>query len=120
MIAFDRHAVSGLHTILETVPIEIATVDQLGDLLFALEDHAELGFFLGQIDGPVEQRFVMDHAPRLHPAGGGDDAFRRSQSSIRTASSFAAKPPKTTEWMAPIRAHRPASPQALRAPSAYR
>jgi hypothetical protein len=54
----------------------------------------------GKIDRGVEQRFIGDDAAGL-------DAARISfglASSIRAASSFAAKPPKTTEWTAPIRA----------------
>jgi hypothetical protein len=71
--------------------------------VLALEDHAEFGLVRGLLDRAVQQRLVMHHAPRLDPAGGGDDRLGRA-SSIRTASSCAANPPKTTEWIAPSRA----------------
>jgi hypothetical protein len=56
-----------------------------------------------KLDGGVEQRLVGNDPARLDAAGGGDDDLGLA-SSMRVASSFAAKPPKTTEWTAPRRA----------------
>jgi hypothetical protein len=55
------------------------------------------------VDRAIKQRLVGDGAAGLQTAGGGDDALG-VESSIRVASSRAAKPPNTTEWIAPMRA----------------
>ena len=62
------------------------------------------GLCVGELDGLVEQRLVRDRRgrPRCRTRR------RRSASAWRrrcgSASSLAAKPPNTTEWMAPMRA----------------
>ena len=62
-----------------------------------------LGRVRGLVQRRVEQRLVRDvRAPsRPHEA---DTMTRGRASSMRTASSCAAKPPNTTEWIAPRRA----------------
>ena len=103
MVALDRHAVGGLHAVLAGVPVDIAALDSAGHpVLFALEDHAEIGLVRRLLDRAVDQRLVMHDAPRLDPAGGGDDRLGRAI--VDAHGQFvAAKPPKTTEWIAPIR-----------------
>ena len=65
------------HAHLETVPIVVAAFGEPCDLLLTLEDHAEVGFVAGLIDGAVEQRLVFHHPPRFEAAGGGDDRLGR-------------------------------------------
>ena len=76
VIALDRFAIGGGDAGLEAVPVQIPAGDQGCDLLFALEDHAEIGFVGCLVDGAVQKRLVMDDAPRFEPARGGDDRAR--------------------------------------------
>ena len=57
----------------------------------------------GELDRGVEQRLVGDDAGDLDAAARRRITFGLA-SSMRVASSFGAKPPNTTEWMAPMRA----------------
>ncbi len=56
---------------LELHPIEVPPHDQVRLELLALEHHAVLGFGAGELDRPVEQRFVGDHPIDLDPTGCG-------------------------------------------------
>ena len=72
--------------------------------LRALQDQAGVRLVLGELDRLVEQRLVGHDARALDAAAGREDQLAAWQSSMRVASSFGAKPPNTTEWMAPMRA----------------
>ena len=85
------------------VPVDVAAGDQLGLELRPLQDHAARRAVLGQLQRRVEQRLVLDHPARLDAARRGHDHLRAA-SSMRAASSCAAKPPNTTECTAPSRA----------------
>ncbi len=61
---------SGIHL---RLPVEIAARVQLCALLRTLHDDALVRLVLGEVDGLVEQRLVLDDAPRLDPAGRRDD-----------------------------------------------
>ena len=69
----------------------------------ALEDDAALGLVGREFDGRIEHGLVLYDPVRLDAARGRDDDVGFA-SLIRVASSWAAKPPKTTEWTAPSRA----------------
>jgi hypothetical protein len=58
---------------------------------------------LGQLDRRVEQRLVLDDPAGSMPQEAETITFGLA-SSMRVASSFAAKPPNTTECTAPMRA----------------
>ena len=58
------------------MPAEVAPLDQLRDLLLALQDHAEIGFVLRLVDGGIEKRLVMHDPSGFEPAGGGDNSLR--------------------------------------------
>ena len=75
MVALNRNTVGGFNAILEPMPVVIAPLDQLRDLLFALVDHAELRLVRRLINRAVQQGFVMHGTARFDPAGRGDDAF---------------------------------------------
>jgi hypothetical protein len=60
------------------VPGDVAALDQLGHLLLALEDHAEVGLVVGHVDGGIEKGLVVHDAVRFDPAGGRDDRLRRA------------------------------------------
>jgi hypothetical protein len=64
---------------------------------------AGLRLVRGQFNRLIEQRLVGNHPVRLDAAGRADDRRGRA-SSMRVASSLAANPPNTTEWIAPMRA----------------
>ena len=78
VVALHRHAIGGLDAVLELMPGDIATGGQLGNLLLALEDHAEIGLVVGQVDGGVEKGFVVDCAVGFDAATGRDDRLRRA------------------------------------------
>jgi hypothetical protein len=109
---------AGLGAVLEGVPVDVAALDQMRDLLLALEDHAEIGLVRGLLDGAVQQRLVGTTRPGSIPQEAAMIALGVA-SSMRTASSCAAKPPKTTEWIAPSRAQASIA-SAPRGPSACR
>ena len=73
VVALDRNAFRRLNTVLEAVPVVIAALFQMGDFLFALENHAEVRLVLRQFNRAIEQGLVVDHAAGLDPAGGCDD-----------------------------------------------
>jgi hypothetical protein len=54
VVALDRDAFGRLDAILEAVPGDVAALDQLGHLLLALEDDAEIGLVAGHVDGGVQ------------------------------------------------------------------
>ncbi len=68
-----------------------------------LQQQDAVRLVLGEVDSSIEQRLVGDDAARFDTAGGVRIATGLL-SSRRVASSGAAKPPNTTEWMAPMRA----------------
>ena len=86
------------------LPFEVATWMELGLVHRPLHDDAALGLRLDHRDRGVQERLVGDDAPprsRTKP--------RRTfgvASSMRLASWSAAKPPRTTEWIAPMRARQ--------------
>ena len=63
----------------------------------ALQHKTGGGLGRGELDGLVEQRLVLHDAAGLDSAGRGHDRLRGLASSMRVASSLAAKPPNTTE-----------------------
>ena len=67
-----RHAIRRLGFGDGLDPVDIAPLDHRRLALRPLEDDAEFGLVLGQLDGAVEQRLVFHHAPRLDAAGGGN------------------------------------------------
>ena len=62
------------------------------------------GLCCRQLDRLVEQRLVGDDAAGLDAAATPRGSPSACASSMRVASSLAAKPPNTTEWTAPMRA----------------
>ncbi len=78
MTALDGQAVRRLHAILESVPVNVAALYQLCNFLLTLKNHTEVGFVRGLLNRAVDQRFVVHHAARLDPAGGGDDRLGRA------------------------------------------
>ena len=73
MVAFNRYAIGGCHTLLRRVPFDVTAFDQLGSLFVTLQDDADVGFVVGQLDRAVEKRFVFHDAARLQTAGGRKD-----------------------------------------------
>ena len=71
--------------------------------LRALQDEAGLRLVRRELDRLVEQRLVGTTRPASMPQLAESMSFGLA-SSMRVASSFAAKPPNTTEWTAPMRA----------------
>ena len=61
---------------LKRLPFHITLAERSGGL-FALADHAELGFVGREFDRAVDQGLVVDHAPRFDPAACGDDRLWR-------------------------------------------
>jgi hypothetical protein len=82
---------------------DVATGDQGAGLLRPLQDDAALGLVRGQLDGLVQQRLVGHHPVGLDAAGAGHHDLRLGIVDAR-GQLRAAKPPNTTEWMAPMRA----------------
>ena len=65
MIAGDGDAFGGRDALLHGVPVVVEAVRHIGAALFALQDDSEVDLVLGLRDGPVDQRFIGDGAPRL-------------------------------------------------------
>ena len=68
VVARNRHTIRRVDPVLEGVPGKVTALDQLGDLLFALEDHAEIGLVVGKVDRAVQKRLVVDDPVRFDPA----------------------------------------------------
>ncbi len=81
----------------------IAARGELARLLRPLQDDAGIRLGGGEADRFVEQRLVLDNAPGSMPQLAEKISFGLA-SSMRVASSLAAKPPNTTLCTAPIRA----------------
>lgn len=77
----------------------------------AIEDQHFRRRVLCQPAGFVDQVFVGHRLARAHAGIGADQSLGRA-SSMRVASEAAAKPPNTTEWMAPIRTQASITKQA--------
>ena len=69
-----------------------------------LQHEDGLRLVLGEVDGGVEQRLVVRRCGRARCRRRPRGSPPALASSMRVASSGAAKPPNTTEWMAPMRA----------------
>ena len=85
-------------------PVQVAAGRQRGVGLRPLQDEAALRLVAGELDRLVEQRLVGDDAARLDAAGGGEDHLRAWRRRCGSRVRCAAKPPNTTEWIAPMRA----------------
>jgi hypothetical protein len=69
----------------------------------AVDQQHGFGLVFRQADGFVEQRLVRQHLAAARAGVGADDDARRGVVDAR-GQRAAAKPPNTTEWMAPMRA----------------
>jgi len=58
------------------IPVQIATLDHGGSLLWPLEDDASLGFCIHHVDGRVEHRFVGNDPVDLDAARGRGNDLR--------------------------------------------
>jgi hypothetical protein len=67
-----RNRVGGFRGGGEFVPVQVA-VAEFRERGFALEHDCVVGLVLGELEGSVDDRLVLDHAGRLDPARGGDD-----------------------------------------------
>ena len=99
----DRHAVSRPGSGRELMPIPVAARHHVGTAHWPLQNDAMLGLGPRLGDRGIEQRLVGDDPVDLDAARGRQDDPRLGVVDPG-ASSCAAKPPKTTEWMAPMRA----------------
>ena len=86
------------------IPVAVAAHHELSALHVALKNHTSPGFVPGNSKRFVEEGFVRNYSLHLYTHEAETITFGLA-SSMRVASSFAAKPPNTTEWTAPRRAH---------------
>jgi hypothetical protein len=85
-------------------PVDVPIRVQVDLEHVALQDDAAFGLENSQIDRGVEKRLVVDDPPTSIPHEAVITILGFAWL-MRFASSVAAKPPKTTEWIAPMRAH---------------
>ena len=72
----DRHALVRLGPGKEVAPVEVAGRVEGASVLGALEDDAPVRAVARELDRPVEERLVLDDAPRLDAARGAEDHLR--------------------------------------------
>ena len=80
--------------------IMVASGNQRGALRIALQNQAGVRLVWRQRDRRIEQRLVFTTRPGSRPHDADTITFGLA-SAMRDASSAAAKPPNTTEWIAP-------------------
>ena len=100
----DRNAFVWLCRLHDFIPVAVAAHHELSALHVALKNHTSPWFVPGNSKRFVEEGFVRNYSLHLYTTRAETITFGLA-SSMRAASSFAAKPPNTTEWTAPRRAH---------------
>src|SRR5207244_4984307 len=98
----ERNAFVWLCRLHDFIPVAVAAHHELSALHVALKNHTSPGFVPGNSKRFVEEGLVRNYSLDLYTTRADTITFGLA-SSMRAASSFAAKPPNTTQWTAPRR-----------------